>query len=69
MIGAAGAAALLLSIGLLWARRIDTAVRLCALQAVFAATSLGEAALAVALLAFALNGVALPVALARMHRR
>ena len=69
MIGAAGAAALLLSIGLLCARRIDTAVWLCALQAVFAAMSLGEAAVAIALLAFALNGVALPVAIARIEQR
>ena len=67
MIGVAGAAVLLLSIGLLWARRIDTAVRLCALQAVFAAASLGEAALGPALLAVALNGLALPVALARSN--
>jgi hypothetical protein len=67
MIILTGAAALLLSIGLLCARRIDTAVRLCALQAVFAAASLGEAAPAPALLAVALNGVALPVALARSN--
>jgi hypothetical protein len=65
MIGVTGAAALLLSIGLLCVRRIDTVVRLCALQALFAAASLGETALALALLACALNGVALPVALAR----
>ena len=67
MIGATGAAALLLSIGLLCARRIDTAVWLCALQAVLAAMLLGEVSVALALLAFALNGVALPVAIARTN--
>jgi hypothetical protein len=65
VIGVVGAAALLLSIGLLCARRIDTAVQLCALQALFAAASLGE--VAVAILAFALNGVVLPLAVARMN--
>jgi hypothetical protein len=65
VIAVAGAAALLLSIGLLCARRIDTAVQLCTLQALFAAASLGE--VAVTILAFALNGVALPLAVARMN--
>ncbi|HEY2620899.1 MAG TPA: hypothetical protein VGI78_26415 [Acetobacteraceae bacterium] len=67
MIGVASAAALLLSIGLLWARRIDTATQLCALQALSAAVSLGQVAPTVAILAFALNGVALPLAIARLH--
>ena len=67
MIGAVGAAALLLSIGLLCVRRIDTAVCLCALQAVFAAVMLGGLSVAIALLASALNVVALPVAIARMN--
>jgi hydrogenase-4 membrane subunit HyfE len=67
MIGVAGAAALLLSIGLLCARRIDTALRICALQALFAAATLGAAGVAIALLAVALNGVVLPVAIARMN--
>lgn len=67
MIGAASAAALLLSIGLLWARQIDTATQLCALQALAAAVALGQAAPTVAILAFALNGVALPLAIGRLH--
>ncbi len=67
MIGATGAAALLLSIGLLCARWIDTAVWLCALQAALAAILLDEVSAAFALLAFALNGIALPVAVARMN--
>ena len=66
MTGVAGAAALLLSVGLLCARRIDTAVRLCALQALSAAVALAETATAAAILAFACNGVALPLALARI---
>jgi hypothetical protein len=65
VIGVVSAAALLLSIGLLCARRIDTAVQLCALQALLAAASLGE--VAVAILAFALNGIVLPLAVARMN--
>ena len=51
MIGAAGAAAVLLSIGLLWVRRFDMGVWLCAVQAVFAAMLLGEVSVAIALLA------------------
>jgi hypothetical protein len=64
--GAASAAVLLLSLGLLCARRIDTATQLCTLQALFAAVTLGEAATAIAVLAFSLNGVVLPLAIARM---
>ena len=64
----ANAAALSLSIGLLCVRRTGTAVQLCALQALVAAASLGETAVAIALLAFALNGIALPVAVARADR-
>lgn len=59
-----GVAVLLLSIGLLCARRIDTAVQICAVQALFSAASLGATPLAV--VAFALNGVALPLLIARM---
>ncbi|MGC1411183.1 MAG: hypothetical protein WA864_19855 [Acetobacteraceae bacterium] len=67
MIGAAGAAALLLSVALLCVRRIDTAVQICALQALCTAVALGEAAAVVAVLAFALNGVMLPLVLVRMN--
>jgi hypothetical protein len=67
MIGATGAAALLLSIGLLCSRRVDTAVWLCAVQAVLAAILLSELSVALVLLAFALSGVALPVAIARTN--
>jgi hydrogenase-4 component E len=67
VIGAAGAAALLLSVGLLCVRRIDTAAWVCALQALCAAVALGESAGVVAVLAFALNGVALPLELVRMN--
>jgi hypothetical protein len=67
VIGAAGAAALLLSTGLLCVRRIDTAARICVLQALCAAMALGEAAAAAAVLAFALNGVMLPLVLVRMN--
>jgi hypothetical protein len=66
VIGAAGAAALLLSVGLLCVKRIDTAVWVCALQALCAAVALGESAGAVAVLAFALNGVMLPLMVVRM---
>ncbi len=65
--GATGAAALLLSTGLLCVRRIDTASRICALQALCAAMALGEAAPAAAVLAFALSGVILPLVLVRMN--
>ena len=66
MTGVAGAAALLLSVGLLCARRIDTAVWLCALQALSAAVVLAETGTVAAILAFACNGVALPLALSRI---
>jgi hypothetical protein len=59
-----GAAVLLLSIGLQCARRVDTAMQICAVQALLAAASLG--ATPVAIVAFALNGVALPLLIARM---
>jgi hypothetical protein len=65
MTGAASAAALLLSIGLLCARRIDTAAALCGLQAVCAAVAFGHRAVPFALLALSLNGVVLPLAIAR----
>ena len=58
------AAVVLLSIGLLCARRIDTALQICAVQALLAAMSLGVTP--VAIVAFALNGVALPVLIAWM---
>jgi hydrogenase-4 membrane subunit HyfE len=67
VIGAAGAATLLLSVALLCVKRIDTAAWACALQALCAAMPLGESAAAVAVLAFALNGVMLPLALVRMN--
>jgi hypothetical protein len=67
VIGAASAAALLISIGLLCARRIDTALQLCALQAVVAAASLGRVAPAFAVVACILNGVALPLAVVRWN--
>jgi hypothetical protein len=66
VIGAAGAAALLLSVGLLCVRRIDTAASVCALQALCAAMALGGTVGAGAVLAFALNGVMLPLVLLRM---
>jgi hydrogenase-4 component E len=66
MTGIAGAAALLLSVALLCVRRTGTAVLLCALQALVAAASLGEAAPSIALCAALLNGVALPLAAARL---
>ena len=67
MTGAAGAAVLLLSIGLLCIRRFHLGVWLCVAQAVFAAILLGEVSVAIALLAFALNGVVLPVVIARIN--
>lgn len=66
MTGVAGAAALLLSVGLLCARRIDTAALICALQALSAALALAETATAAAILSFACNGVVLPLALTRI---
>jgi hypothetical protein len=67
VIGAAGAAALLLSVGLLCVRRIDTAAWVCALQALCAVMVLGESTAAVAVLAFAVNGVILPLVLVRTN--
>jgi hypothetical protein len=67
VISVASAAALLLSIGLLSARRVDTAMQLCALQALAAGISLGQVVPTAAILAFALNGVGLPLVVARLH--
>lgn len=66
MIGAATAAVLLLSVGLLCARQIGTCVQICAVQSLLAAITLSELAPAAAVLAFALNGVALPLSIARL---
>ena len=66
MNGMAGAAALLLSVGLLCVRRNETAGWLCALQALVAAAPLGEIAPVIALGAALLNGVALPLVLVRV---
>jgi hypothetical protein len=66
MNGMVGAAALLLSVGLLCVRRAGTAELLCALQALVAAAPLGEAAPAIAVGAALLNGVALPLAIVRL---
>lgn len=68
----AAALALALSIALLCARRIGTAAIICAIQALLSAAAL--AALrwqpaATALVAFALNGIALPLALLRVVHR
>jgi hypothetical protein len=60
------AAVLLLSFGLLCARRIDTALYVCAAQAVCAAGSLAGSSLGAALAALALNGVVLPLAIVRL---
>jgi hydrogenase-4 component E len=67
-----GALALALSVALLCVQRISTAVIICAVQALLAAAAL--AALhwqpaAIAALAFALNGVALPLAMQRLAHR
>jgi hypothetical protein len=67
VIAVAGAATLLLSVWLLLTRRVDTAARLCTLQALCAAVPLGDRMPAAAILAFALNGVALPSAVMRMR--
>jgi len=68
MTGAAGDAALLLSIGLLCVRRIGVAMVLCALQAVSAAASFCAMRPWMALLGLALNGIALPLAIIRAER-
>jgi hypothetical protein len=62
----AGSVALLLSIGLLCARRIGTIVPLCALQSLCAGAALGRSSMTAALLVVALNGVGLPLAVARL---
>ena len=62
-----GGAVLLLSVGLHCARRVDIAMQICAVQALLAAASLG--ATPVAIVAFSLNGVVLPLLIARMDSR
>jgi hydrogenase-4 membrane subunit HyfE len=70
----AGASALSLSFATLFAGRIDTALRVCVLQALAAALAAGAVGWVrhapllyfVALLAFVLNGLVLPLALRRM---
>ena len=64
MTNAACVVVLLLSVALLSARRIDTAIRLGATQALFAAVASGEAATAVTVLV--LSAGALPLAMARL---
>ncbi len=66
MTGVTGAAALLLSFGLLSTRRIDTALWLCAAQALCAAGSLAGASVYAALPALALNAVVLPLVIERL---
>jgi hydrogenase-4 component E len=73
----AGALALSLSFAVLFSERIDTALRVCALQALAVALAVGAqgwvrdaAFLCLAgVLAFALNGLALPFALRTLGRR
>jgi hypothetical protein len=68
----AGAFALVLAIALLCVRRTGTAVFVCAVQALLAAAALGASdwhVAIIALLAFALNGLALPLTLRRILRR
>jgi len=65
MSGAASTATLVLSIGILCARRIETVLQLCAAQALCAAAAL---ATPVAGLAVLLNGVVLPLAMLRVNR-
>ena len=75
--GLAGAMALALSFVLLFAGRIDTVLRVCALQAMAAAVAVGAQGWAehaatlcfAALLVFALNGMALPLVLRRLAGR
>lgn len=61
-----GAAALVLSLGLLWVRRFDTAVWLGAVQAWCAAMAIGATAVPIAIVAVLLNGIALPLLLMRV---
>jgi hypothetical protein len=63
--GTAGTAVVVLSIALFCARRPATATWLCAVQGFLAAVSLADVGVADAVLAFVLNGIALPVAIAR----
>lgn len=68
----AGALALLLSIALLCARRTGTAVAICATQALLVAALLGAPGwrhASLAFVAFALSGVAIPLALQRVLDR
>jgi hydrogenase-4 membrane subunit HyfE len=68
----AGTFALLLALALLCARRIARALHLCALQALLAALAFAARDWefsAIALAAFVLNGVALPLALQRLAGR
>ena len=65
----AGSFALVAAVALLCAGRARTALHLCALQALLAAAAYGARGpgwAAIALVAFALNGVALPLILARL---
>lgn len=68
----AGAFALALSLALLCASRLGSALFICAMQALLAASALAGLRwqpAAIALIAFALNGIALPLMLLRvMHR-
>jgi hydrogenase-4 membrane subunit HyfE len=67
-----GAFALALSVALLCVQRISTAVIVCAIQALLAATALATLhwqPAAIAALAFALNSVTLPLAMLRLLRR
>ena len=65
MSGAASAATLVLSIGILCARRIETVLQLCAAQALCAAVALATPVAGPAVL---LNGVVLPLAMLRLNR-
>jgi hypothetical protein len=68
----AGALALLLSVGLLFANRISAAMNICTAQVLLCCIAFGASrpmSAAVALLALALSGVAFPLALHRMFRR
>ena len=62
----AAALVLLLSLAMMWARRGAAAIWLCAAQGVCAGAALALAGSPVALLAVALNGIAMPLALGRV---
>ncbi len=67
-----GALALALSLALLCVQRINTAVIVCAFQALLAAAALATPhwqPAAIAVIAFALNGIALPLALLHLVHR